>query len=316
MCSEGQERREKGARRIVSLFADWQQEDTPQLSASTPESMEDVLMQVEHMTRRAFKRSGLAISSFKPNPQLAAAYRRFKDAARSRGDALPAVSLAFHGTPGGNVASIFEQGLKASKSGTMGPGAYLAFGPLDVLDYKKGPAGAVMVCLCAMTDTSAYTLVPAHKTLMRQGYIILNDGARHIVMGAAYSAPRALLSMGLYAHRSSVEWWAQALAAKCAIVCHPANVRYYPPGTYMYACMCVYVCVYVCMHVRVCVCMYACVCVYVCVCVCVYVCVCVRVCMCMSVCVCCRHRHVAGGARRQPYGATGSFGGGCLCAFR
>jgi len=192
--------------------------------------MGDVLMQVEHMMRRAFQRSGYVMSSFEPNPQLAAAYGRFMAAARPPGGALSRISLAFHGTPGGNVASIFEQGLKPSKSGTMGPGAYLAFGPLDIWDYRKGPKGAVMVCLCAMNDTSAYTLVPADKTLMRQGYIILHDASMHIVVGAAYSAPRALLSMGPCAHRSSVEWWAQALPAKCTIVCHPANVCYYPPG--------------------------------------------------------------------------------------
>jgi hypothetical protein len=115
---EGPERMLGGAKRIVSLFAQWQQQATPQPSAHTPDVMADVLLQVKHMTRHAFERSGCFMGSFVHNPQLAAAYERFMAAACPPGGALPRVSLAFHGTPGENVKSIFRQGLKMSCTGT------------------------------------------------------------------------------------------------------------------------------------------------------------------------------------------------------
>ena len=130
----------RGANRIVSLFAPWQQLATPQLSADTPNVMADMLLSVEDITRRAFTRSGRFMGSFVYNPHLSgrdsAAYKRFMAAACPDGGALPTVSLAFHCTPRENVDSIFRHGLRCSESGTMGPGAYLAFGLDDVADYR------------------------------------------------------------------------------------------------------------------------------------------------------------------------------------
>jgi len=82
---------------------------------------------------------------------------------------------------------LLHGGLRCSQSGTMGPGAYPAFGLDDVADYRCGRGGAVIVCLCAMHDPEAYTTVPAANTAMRQGYLILHNVSHHVVLGVAYS---------------------------------------------------------------------------------------------------------------------------------
>jgi hypothetical protein len=88
----------RGANRIVSLFAPWQQLATPQLSADTPNVMADMLLSVEDITRRAFTRSGRFMGSFVYNPHLSgrdsAAYKRFMAAACPDGGALPTVSVS------------------------------------------------------------------------------------------------------------------------------------------------------------------------------------------------------------------------------
>ena len=112
----------------------------------------------------------------------------------------------------------------------MGPGAYLAFGLEDVAYYRCGRAGAVIVCLCAMHDPKAYTLVQAANTVMRQGYIILHEVSHHIVLGVAYSGPVGRpLSMDP-ARGTRVEWWAEVAAGNWVIVCHAANQCFYPVG--------------------------------------------------------------------------------------
>jgi hypothetical protein len=130
----------RGVNRIVSLFAPWQQQATPQLSADTPDVMADVRLSVENITGHAFTSSGRLMGTFVHNPHVSGpgspAYDRFVAAVRPHGGALPTVSLAFHCTPRENVDSIFRHGLRCSESGTMGPGAYLAFGLDDVADYR------------------------------------------------------------------------------------------------------------------------------------------------------------------------------------
>ncbi len=75
------------------------------------------------------------------------------------------MTLAFHSTPSSNVDSIFENGLTLSAQGSMGSGAYLAFGVGDVADYRRGHLGAIIVCLCAMDDTLAYPPRDARHSL-------------------------------------------------------------------------------------------------------------------------------------------------------
>jgi hypothetical protein len=143
---------------------------------------------------------------------------------------LPTVSLAVHCTPRENVDSICERGLLRSQSGTMGAGAYLAFGVDDVADYRRGRDGAVIVCLCAMHDPKAYTLVPAANTVMRQGYVILHDVSQHIVLGVAYSGPVERPLSTDPTRGTRVERWEEVAAGKWVIVCHAANQCFYPVG--------------------------------------------------------------------------------------
>ena len=42
-----------------------------------------------------------------------------------------------------------------------------------------------MVCLCEMNDPAVYRLVPADRTAMRQGYLILREADHHVVLGVA-----------------------------------------------------------------------------------------------------------------------------------
>ena len=101
----------------------------------------------------------------------------------------------------------------------------------ELQSITGGSRGAVMVCLCAMHDPAAHTLVPADHTVMRQGYLILHKASHHVVLEVAYSGPVGRpLSMDPPAHGSSVEWWAEAAAGKWAIVCHPVNIGYFPIG--------------------------------------------------------------------------------------
>lgn len=223
----------EGGPRIVSLHALWDQEATPQLRAGTDDVMADVRLGVEGIIRSAFTRSGRFMATFHHNPRSvpgSPAYDRFMDAVDPNRGTLPTVSLAIHCTPRENVDSIFEHGLRCSQSGTMGPGAYLAFGLEDVADYRCGRAGAVIVCLCAMHDPKAYTLVPAANTVMRQGYVILRDVSHHIVLGVAYSGPVERPLSTDPARGTRVEWWAEVAAGKWVIVCHAANQCFYPVG--------------------------------------------------------------------------------------
>ena len=66
------------------------------------------------------------------------------------------------------------------------PGAYLVFGLDNITVYRCGRCGEVIVCLCAMDDPSAYTLVPPDATAMSQGYLILHNVSHHIVLRVAY----------------------------------------------------------------------------------------------------------------------------------
>jgi hypothetical protein len=97
-----------------------------------------------------------------------AAYRPSKDAlpndeayegfvkANFLADGSPlTVVLALHGTQEVNAVSIC--GLRPSKSsGTCGPGAYLAFGLDEIVNYMRGKNGVVIVCLIAHGGLSVF----------------------------------------------------------------------------------------------------------------------------------------------------------------
>ena len=105
----------------------------------------------------------------------------------------------------------------------MGAGGYLAFGLDDVADYRRGRDSAVIVCLCAMHDPEAYTLVPAANTAMCQGYLILDNVSHHVVLGVAYSGPVGHPLSTDPARGTRVEWWEEVAPGKWVIVCHVAN---------------------------------------------------------------------------------------------